>query len=65
MIIQIKKAGPNAWYDESVGMRFEAWKNPMVPGVYFLHTKLFVLGEDCEVIDVKEEDQEEELATYN
>jgi hypothetical protein len=58
MRIEIIKAEPVAWYSEAIGKTMNAWKNPMMPGVYFVHTKLFVLGEDCLVIDGEEPKEE-------
>lgn len=50
IVIEIQKGSNEAWYSEAVGIRFNAWKSPTMPGVYFVHDKLFVLGEDCKVV---------------
>jgi hypothetical protein len=57
MIVEVKQKikNQNTWYNESQGIRFFAWVNPILPGLYFVDNQLFIPGED--LIIIKEDGQ--------
>jgi hypothetical protein len=54
MTIQIKPQQqlkfPDFWYGEVPGQKFEAWRSPNYPNVYFVALHFFVPEEDCKVL---------------